>query len=483
MNTVLIAEDEKLLRAGLKTMVGRSGVPIGEILEARDGEEALEIMRTRRVELLITDIRMPKMDGLELVSHLRELDYVPAVLVISGYDDFSYAVEMLRSGVQDYLLKPVEREVLYAAVRKAEERHLSREAARETRDREYLDALRRLMLEPDANGEKWLEQLKRYDGKFFAGEYVGFCCSQTENRLSENVLAIHAVGSVMFYAVAEKDGGALEKALSLPTGKSGIHSGLEALHLCYREAYGAWQTSFFTETLCEKREAEFKPLGVTARQLVGLAGLSKWNDASKLLRGESARVFRGEAAPGDFAALCKQFIEQLAAAYPDLIGDDDDIKRYGNIWDFGSANKYLEALDSRMDELCAGAAAAFSNFENKQKIHQAVQYVQTHFREPLNMAEVSNRVSMNYSLFSTLFKQYTGVNFVSYLQTLRINETKRLLETTDWHIYEIGRRAGFTDDKHFLKTFKNATGFSPTEYRKSKLLMERSGSDEKNYDT
>lgn len=134
-------------------------------------------------------------------------------------------------------------------------------------------------------------------------------------------------------------------------------------------------------------------------------------------------------------------------------------------------------MDSRMEELCAGAAAAFSNFENKQKIHQAVQYVQAHFREPLNMAEVSNRVSMNYSLFSTLFKQYTGVNFVSYLQTLRINETKRLLETTDWHIYEIGRRAGFTDDKHFLKTFKAATGFSPTEYRKSKLLMERSGSD------
>lgn len=90
MNTVLIAEDEKLLRAGLKTMVGRSGVPIGEILEARDGEEALEILRTRRVELLITDIRMPKMDGLELVSHLRELDYVPAVLVISGYDGYDF---------------------------------------------------------------------------------------------------------------------------------------------------------------------------------------------------------------------------------------------------------------------------------------------------------------------------------------------------------------------------------------------------------
>ena len=130
-------------------------------------------------------------------------------------------------------------------------------------------------------------------------------------------------------------------------------------------------------------------------------------------------------------------------------------------------------LDNWLDDFCTKTTAAFSNFENKQKIHQAVQYVQAHFSEPLNMAEVSNRVSMNYSMFSTLFKQYTGVNFVNYLQNLRINEAKRLLETTDRHIYEIGRRAGFSDDKHFLKIFKSATGFSPTEYRKSKLLMDR----------
>ena len=474
MNTVLITEDEKLLRAGLKTMVGRSGVPIGEILEARDGQEALEILRARRVDLLITDIRMPKMDGIELVSHLSELDCAPAVLVISGYDDFSYAVEMLRNGVQDYLLKPVEREVLYSAIRKVEEQYCRRETEKESREQEYLDALRRLMLEPDAKGEKWAERLGRYDGKFFTGEYVGFCSAQTEKQLPPNVLVLHAVGTVMFYAVPENDSAVLEEKLSLPVGKSGKHNGLDTLHICYREAYSAWQTSFFTEKLCDKvNGAEFKPLNVNARQLAGLIGLSKWRDASRLLRGEFARVVRGEVFAEDAASLCRQFIEQLNETYPDLIGDDREIQEYGNIWDFGSAAKYLDMLDNWLDDFCTKTTAAFSNFENKQKIHQAVQYVQAHFSEPLNMAEVSNRVSMNYSMFSTLFKQYTGVNFVNYLQNLRINEAKRLLETTDRHIYEIGRRAGFSDDKHFLKIFKSATGFSPTEYRKSKLLMDR----------
>lgn len=99
MNTILIAEDEKFIRLGLKTMTQRSGVPVGEILEARDGEEALELLKTHRIDLLITDIRMPKLDGIALVEQLNTLPHPPMVLAVSGYEDFNYAVAMLRSGV------------------------------------------------------------------------------------------------------------------------------------------------------------------------------------------------------------------------------------------------------------------------------------------------------------------------------------------------------------------------------------------------
>ena len=105
--------------------------------------------------------------------------------------------------------------------------------------------------------------------------------------------------------------------------------------------------------------------------------------------------------------------------------------------------------------------------------------MQQNFRQPLNMAQVSNHVSMNYSLFSLLFKQYTGSNFVSYLQKLRLDEAKKLLETTDWRVNEIGRRAGFSDEKHFLKVFKAAVGMSPTEYRKSVLLLKQDGQEDR----
>ena len=82
------------------------------------------------------------------------------------------------------------------------------------------------------------------------------------------------------------------------------------------------------------------------------------------------------------------------------------------------------------------------------------------------MAVVSNYVSMNYSLFSVLFKQYTGTNFVNFLQNIHIDEAKRLLLQTDYRINEISVRCGFTSEKHFLKLFKTVTGVSPSDWRR-----------------
>ena len=109
MKTLLIVEDEKLIRQGVKNMIQRSGVPIEVIIECNNGEAALEILKEQKIDVMFTDIRMPKMDGIQLVQAMKELPYQPLTVVISGYDDFSYAVEMLRMGVKEYILKPVDR--------------------------------------------------------------------------------------------------------------------------------------------------------------------------------------------------------------------------------------------------------------------------------------------------------------------------------------------------------------------------------------
>ena len=471
MNTILIAEDEKFIRMGLKTMVQRSSVPVGEILEARDGEEALGILRERRVDLLITDIRMPKMDGIQLVAQLDTIGHRPMVMVISGYDDFSYAVEMLRSGVSDYLLKPVERERLYETLEKLEEQFLRRQAADEERGQQTRRVLRQLMLERGSGGE-WEELAARCAGGFFPGPYVGFCAGECTGTLPEGVLRLRGVGREVFYATSRDRAEELASALPLPAGCGGVCKGLEQLHLCYQRSYAAWQRSFFSGTLCQAPEdLPYQPISVTARQLAGMAGLSRGQEAIRLLRAEAQGVAQGERSPTAFAQLCADLVRQLAGSYQSLMELAGTPERFANLWDFPSCQSYLEELEKWMDTFCGKASEEFSDYENKQKIRQGVQYIQQHFREPLNMAVVSNHVSMNYSLFSLLFKQYTGGNFVAYLQKLRVDEAKRLLETTDWRVNEIGRNVGFSDEKHFLKVFKSLVGLSPTEYRKSALLL------------
>jgi len=110
MKTVLIVEDEKMIRQGIKSMVQRSGVPVEVIMECNNGEMALEILKEQKVDVMFTDIRMPKMSGIELVKAMQECEHIPLTVAVSGYDDFSYAVEMMRQGVHEYILKPVDRD-------------------------------------------------------------------------------------------------------------------------------------------------------------------------------------------------------------------------------------------------------------------------------------------------------------------------------------------------------------------------------------
>ncbi len=108
MNTVLIVEDEKMIRQGIRAIVQRSGVPVQNIMECNNGQLALEILQSQPVDVMFTDIRMPKMTGIELVEAMQQLAHKPLTVAISGYDDFTYAVQMMRMGVREYILKPIE---------------------------------------------------------------------------------------------------------------------------------------------------------------------------------------------------------------------------------------------------------------------------------------------------------------------------------------------------------------------------------------
>lgn len=119
MTKILIADDEKLIRAGIKKLLSDSLDGDVTFFEAKNGIEALEICKSELPEVMLTDIRMPGMDGVELMKNVSQLEQKPAIIVLSGFDDFSYAKAAIESGASSYILKPVEKEELVKSVEKA----------------------------------------------------------------------------------------------------------------------------------------------------------------------------------------------------------------------------------------------------------------------------------------------------------------------------------------------------------------------------
>lgn len=120
---VLIVDDEKTIRKGVKALLERSDFPITSLEEAKNGKDAYMIVEGNVPDVIITDIRMPVMDGLELCKTIRENYSTIEMIILSGYEDFSYAKQALQYGVIDYVLKPVTRENLHHAFLKLITKH------------------------------------------------------------------------------------------------------------------------------------------------------------------------------------------------------------------------------------------------------------------------------------------------------------------------------------------------------------------------
>ena len=118
-HNILIVDDEQLIRQGLRARIEYLGIDVDEIFEAENGLMALRLQEEHPIDVVITDIRMPDMDGLELIQEMQKKNNQIKFVVLSGYAEFSYAETAIRLGVKAYLLKPVSNDDLKAAFDKA----------------------------------------------------------------------------------------------------------------------------------------------------------------------------------------------------------------------------------------------------------------------------------------------------------------------------------------------------------------------------
>ena len=479
MKRLIIVEDEKMIRQGINVMIKRSNVPIGEIIECRNGLEALEVVNSQKVDVVVTDIRMPKMDGITLVKELAKLEKMPKVIVISGYDDFSYAVELLRNGAREYLLKPVEREKLVAALEKLEEEIIEEEMEEQVdRDRKKFLFNKHLKIYLNEPTEENLEILKVDNIEWLETvSYVIYCSNHQGREYFESPSTIYLedIGGQDFWIVTDdKEKEQLEAFLEGACyGMSNMHRGIQELEEAYLGAIKERKLAFFMnkvhkDTKIDLNETKQQEAISIVNRMTQLIGTERFEEATKLIGILQCKVERSEMSYIVFEDMIEQLLVQIRETYKQVLNLENDTHMFlEDIYAYSNIEDYVEAFNEFLRNLHYKISDGLEDYKNKQKMQQAIEYIQKNYNKDLNMAVVSNYVSMNYSLFSLVFKEYTGMSFVNYVKELRVNEAKRLLINTDKKVNEISALIGYENEKHFMKVFKTLYGVSPSEYRRN----------------
>lgn len=477
MNKVLIVEDEKLIRQGIKTMILRSGVPVNEIVECNNGETALEILKESKIDVMFTDIKMPRMDGITLVKSIHELnlDYSPHIAAISGYDDFDYAVSMLRNGVKEYLLKPVDRKKIAEVLTKFEEEINQQDIEFEKKRQTIYNQMLYMILYDGVKAEEISVIADGLNEYIPVREYVVVVCNYQENDLDVNdkIYFFNGLDYLNFFIVDYNSKfDLLDQLTEYNVGISRIYNNLRDLRQAYFEACAMRKISFgmnvhiIDNEFYKKVHQESYDVK-SMMQTANLICSGKIDEAIEILERFVDCVKSRKYSMEEFEEQIKIILTTTINMYKNsLKTGEEDIMDLLSMYRYQTIDEYMDVIRawiSRFNDLIDEEDES----RNYIKIQNAIEYIKKNYASDLNMAVVSNYVSMNYSLFSFTFKKYTGTNFVNYLKEVRIGEAKKLLQQSDMKIVEISSKVGYEHEKHFTRTFKSITGLTPSQYRNS----------------
>jgi two-component system response regulator YesN len=334
MLKVLVAEDEPWIRAAIVEMVESIGHDIKVVGDATNGIEAWHMIQQQWPTVLITDIMMPEMDGLELVRNISENKIPMAVIIISGYENFQYAQKAISYGVNKYLLKPVNRQ-------------------------ELQDALFEVMgkMTEIAEMNHYLIKIQTFFDTINDIDPAGGM--KRLYQLVDNIITIKHVN------------------------------------------YGAY--------LSLLRIVE-----------------SKISSLLNSIEAEHSLMSHFSGVP------------------------DQEIRQH--------LGKLTESWFLHPER---------NNKEFKQIIKSACDFIHEHYQDDLTLTQMAEYTSLSISHFSSLFKRYTGDSLIAYINHVRVEKAKELLRNSNDKIYLIPEKVGFSSQPYFIRVFKNVTGMSPNEYRKS----------------
>ncbi|MBJ9992519.1 response regulator [Paenibacillus sp. S28] len=517
MISLLIVDDEKIIRRGLQSVIERQFPDLFNYRFAENGEEALELLRQEPADIMFTDIRMPIMDGIELLDQLQDHPVKPEVVLLSGYNDFVYAQKGIRFAVKDYLVKPVIREELFAVlerlmldIKKREERadkagedaslfaaelvtlHLTQKDVDDAitpnklnqAGLSWLDAGYTLGLVTQRGGRS---QASSTDAASFRNQIAELLQGHMNwmlTRDGKGGTIMIASDPGMFYRLAEQ-WGLSEYETQLRIAISDSVQGIEQIRWAYSQAKQTMKYGILLPDLdvldytgiSDRNERYVVPMELIQR-ILNLLGMGRGDEIKQLLDQILDVRIISSSEIGYLERISQLLNEELFDKLFRIYGlkvfgllmKYAPVGHIGNFDRFEDYYKSVEQLLDRLDRFIQDRKEQVPTEQNT--IQKVLTYLQTHYADNLNMAVVSNHFSLNYSYFSQAFQEFTGESFSNYVRRLRLDKAKELLVHSDLKVYEISDQVGFENVKHFTRIFKDTEGITALEFRSQRRRFE-----------
>lgn len=503
MRSVMLVDDEKLIRDGLKVLINWEELGLEVKLTAENGEDALRKFKENPVDIVVTDINMPNMTGLEFIKELREINKLVRIVILSGYDEFSYAKKAIYYGVSDYLLKPINEEELEGVLKNIVidlDKEKSKNALALEKNKNILELLRgnwdnlkelEGSLNISLNGKAYIVSSVTLskDGKIVSN--VDLNKIFYENNIENYEIAY--VLERRFLIIKE-----LNKEIDIKEIMEYCYKLKELFNKKYKlEAFIA--VGKIVNSIYEVNESYKEASSINKYMLTEGSNICLCKDNLKYLD-SNVKTFELE-----FQKINKYIIEkdfEKSKKYTEEVFLRDDLTPK-DIYDFSigaivmlykiaeefkieGENYNKESLSTTIIELCnENTTENIKNFLLREieaviqsmyvgvakyspVIQQIVNYVNDKYYEELSLKLLSNKYNINSSYLGQLFIKEVGMSFSDYLNSVKNSKAKELLLSTNMKINDIAKEVGFIDTSYFYRKFKKYYGVSPSVFRELK---------------
>lgn len=496
MYKVIFVDDEPFALEGIKLMVEWEELGFEIVAMCENGEEALACIEVCKPNLIVTDIRMPVIDGLELIDRVQSAGDDPVFIILSGYNDFEYARSALRYGVKHYLLKPaLDREweaVIQLVIEELQHQEQQRVRQDLVADRLVPTLLAQLlrgeisvtdmnvgeMLDPLAQGE--------HGWRYIHVEWLSGSEQELDDRyfLSQKAYAIDLFGS--------QNGLVIASFPEIQQWAQGVYEDLrrQGIECCLSigprvdslrdiaDSYaGALETSvhhFFHvsggplhhDRIHHNQISYDLPAVSTVDDIQSALEALQDKRVEELIKQMFAILFANKTAREVVHLLVIRIVMKSVAVMREMGIDSEGLPR---VRDFlRREHRSLQEVEESLQAYVQQYMSQLKQYKEKFSGHPLrviERFIQEHYRETLTIKDIGERFFMNPVYLGQAFMKRNGVGIIEYIHDLRINAAKRMLSETDETIRLIAEQIGYVHYHHFLKEFEKRVSEKPGVFR------------------